>query len=172
MDYLRKVIGIYNIEIILGLIVVLIGLIIASIIIFIKVRKVKERYNLFVRGMSGIDIEGLFIKTNGDIMDIKRDLNLFEKNISQLETKLTFTIQKVGFIRYNAFANVGSELSFSIAMLDHYQNGFVLTSIYGRENSVSYAKSLKNGISAIPLSDEEIIAIDRAIKGEGLLNAI
>ena len=99
-------------------------------------------------------------------MDIKRDLELFEKNLESLETKLTFSIQRIGFIRYNAFYDMGSDLSFSIALLDSYRNGFVLTSIYGRENSVSYAKPVKNGVSNIPLSAEELIAIERAIKGE------
>jgi len=83
-----------------------------------------------------------------------------------VETNLTFALQKIGFLRYNAFADMGSELSFSIALLDKYNNGFVLTSIYGREKSVSFAKPIKNGESNVPLSPEEMIAIDRAIRGE------
>ena len=61
---------------------------------------------------------------------------------------------------------MGSELSFSIALLDNFSNGFVLTSIYGREQSISYAKPIKDGKSLYPLSVEEMQAIDRAIKGE------
>ncbi len=172
MEYIRNFISTYNVEILLGLMILVLGLIVATIYLRIKINKIKERYNLFVRGMNGIDVEGLFIKAHGDIMDIKRDLNLFEQNITQLETKLAFTIQRVGFIRYNAFDNVGSDLSFSIAMLDQYQNGFIVTSIYGRESCVSYAKPIKGGISTIPLSAEEILAIDRALKGDGLLGAV
>ncbi len=166
MEYIRDFISTFNIEIIIGLIVTLVLLLIVSIIQGVMIKKSRERYNLFVRGMNGIDIEGLFIKSHGDIMDIKRDLELFEKNLESLETKLTFSIQRIGFIRYNAFYDMGSDLSFSIALLDSYRNGFVLTSIYGRENSVSYAKPVKNGVSNIPLSAEELIAIERAIKGE------
>lgn len=166
MEYIRDFISTFNIEIIIGLIVTLVLLLIVSIIQGVMIKKSRERYNLFVRGMNGIDIEGLFIKSHGDIMDIKRDLELFEKNLESLETKLTFSIQRIGFIRYNAFYDMGSDLSFSIALLDSYRNGFVLTSIYGRENSVSYAKPVKNGVCNIPLSAEELIAIERAIKGE------
>lgn len=166
MEYIRDFISTFSIEIIIGLIVTLVLLLIVSIIQGVMIKKSRERYNLFVRGMNGIDIEGLFIKSHGDIMDIKRDLELFEKNLESLETKLTFSIQRIGFIRYNAFYDMGSDLSFSIALLDSYRNGFVLTSIYGRENSVTYAKPVKNGVSNIPLSAEELIAIERAIKGE------
>ncbi len=61
---------------------------------------------------------------------------------------------------------MGSELSYSIVLLDEHLNGFVLTSIYGREQSVSYAKPIKDGKSTFPLSAEEMQAMDRAIKGE------
>lgn len=172
MDYLRNFISIYNVEILMGLIILVLGLIITSIYLRLKLNKIKEGYDLFVKGMNGLDIEGLFIKYHGEIMDIKRDINLFEQNIRQLETKLMFTIQRVGFIRYNAFENVGSDLSFSIAIMDHYQNGFIITSIYGRENNVCFAKPLKKGESPIPLSKEELMAIDRALKGDGLLNEV
>lgn len=171
MEEIMAFIGIYYIEILMGLILGIFVLLIIALIQGIKLKKIKERYNLFVRGMNGIDVEGLFIKTHGDIMDIRRDLTLFEKNLTSLETRHSFTIQRIGFIRYNAFNDVGSDLSFSIALLDHFQNGFVLTSIYGRENSVCYAKPLKNGESKIPLSVEEMLAIDRALKGEELVNA-
>lgn len=86
--------------------------------------------------------------------------------------KLTFAIQKVGFVRYNAFGDMGSELSFSIAFLDNFLNGFILTSIYGREHSTCYAKPIKDGKSIYPLSAEEIQAIDRAIKGEDYAKSI
>lgn len=69
-------------------------------------------------------------------------------------------------MRYNAFDDMGSQLSFSIALLDDFKNGFVLTSIYGREETVSYCKEVKNGTSTIPLSAEEIMVLDRAIKGQ------
>jgi len=168
MEWIRDFISIYNVEIILGLAAGIVVLLIVSIIQEVKINKTKEKYNTFVRGMNGIDIEGLFIQTNRDINDIKRDINLFEQNINNIETKLAFSIQKIGFLRYNAFDDMGSELSYSIAILDNFQNGFILTSIFGRENSVSYAKPIKNGNSSIPLSAEELIAIDRAIKGERL----
>jgi hypothetical protein len=171
MEWLRYYISVYSAEIFIGLAIWLIGLFIITIIQGTKIKKVRERYSSLVRGMNGIDIEGLIIKANGDIMDIKRDLSLIDQNLSQIETKLTFAIQKIGFIRYNAFNDIGSELSFSIALLDQYQNGFILTSIFGRESSVSYAKPIRNGESNIPLSAEELIAIDRAIKGEGIQNA-
>lgn len=91
-----------------------------------------------------------------------------EKKISSLEYKQSFSIQKIGYIRYNAFSDMGNQLSYSIALMDNYNSGFVLSSLYGRDSTVNYSKPLKNGSSRIPLSAEEQIAIDRAIKGENV----
>ncbi|SRR5690554_5625409 len=145
-------------------------LLVLYIISLRKFKKHKERYNSLTRGLSGANIEDLFLSINRDISSVNRDVNLLEDHLESLETKLSFALQRIGFVRYNAFGDMGSELSFSIALLDSYNNGFVLTSIYGRERSVSFSKPIKNGKTNIPISPEEMLAIDRALKGENTIN--
>lgn len=151
---------------ILGLLVAFLVVLILYITQIIEYRKHKKRYDSLTRGLSGANIEDLFLKINTEMSSINRDINLIEDNIEAFETKLSFTIQKMGFVRYNAFADTGSELSFSIALLDAYNNGFVLTSIYGREQAVMFGKPIQNANSNVPLSPEEIAAINRALMGE------
>ena len=64
-------------------------------------------------------------------------------------------VQKVSIIRYKAFEDVGSDLSFSIALLDENNDGIILTGIYGRNESTTYAKPIDKGISRYDLSEEE-----------------
>ncbi len=170
MESLKSFISYYYLEFIFGLSIISILLMFIIIISQYKTRKLAKRYNNLVHGIDGINIEDLLININKDIEGLNRDINMMNKNIDEIETKLSFAIRRIGFIRYNAFDDIGSQLSFSIALLDDFKNGFVLTSIYGRENTVSYGKPIKNGTSNIPLSAEEIIALDRAIKGEYGLN--
>lgn len=166
MGHLGEFVTFYNMEIILSLMVGFVLLLLLFIITQIRISKIRIKYNQIVRGIEGVNVEELLIKTGEDINDINISINNFEKDIKEIETKLAFAIQKVGFVRYDAFAEMGNELSFSIALLDNFRNGFVLTSIYGREHTTSYAKPLKFGKSVYPLSVEEIQAIDRAIMGE------
>lgn len=166
MEEIINFIKIYNLEIILGLMVGFILLFILFIISQIRIWSIRKKYNLLVSGTENMNIEELLIKTGKDIKGIGINMNIFEEEIRAIETKLSFAIQKVGIVRYNAFAEMGSDLSFSIALLDNFQSGFVLTSIYGRENSSVYAKPVKFGKSDYPLSVEEIQAIDRAKLGE------
>ncbi|NLW40104.1 MAG: DUF4446 family protein [Tissierellia bacterium] len=166
MEEIKQIIEIYNVEITIGTLVAFFVLLALYLIAEIRISKLKNRYNQLVRGIDGINLEELLIE-NGNKMDkLQDDFLRLGNKVDKLETKLTFAIQKVGFVRYNAFSDMGSELSFSIAFLDNFLNGFVLTSIYGRENSICYAKPIKNGKSQYPLSVEEMQAIDRAIKGD------
>ena len=64
--------------------------------------------------------------------------------------------------RYNAFRETGSDLSFSLALLDRDLDGIVLTSLFGREESRCYGKPVKQGKSSYFLSEEEVQALDEA----------
>lgn len=170
MNIILQFINNYVEIIIIVLSVFIFILLVLYIISLRKFKKHKERYNSLTRGLSGANIEDLFLSINRDISSVNRDVNLLEDHLESLETKLSFALQRIGFVRYNAFGDMGSELSFSIALLDSYNNGFVLTSIYGRERSVSFSKPIKNGKTNIPISPEEMLAIDRALKGENTIN--
>lgn len=165
MEQLRELVAIFYIEIIIGLMATFFVLFLLYLIAEIRISKIKEKYNKLVRGIEGVNIEKLLIKNGEDIEKINININNVENEINNLEIKLSSAVQKVGFIRYNAFADMGSQLSFSIALLDNNLNGFVLTSIYGRDHTASYAKPMKDGKSIYPLSVEEMQAVDRAIKG-------
>ena len=165
MEKIIDYISIYNTEIIIGLAIGLFVLLLLNIVSLFKIRTIKKEYNKMAQGMSGINLEELLIHTSNDLDGIKGDIIKLDENIKSLGTKLTFAVQKVGFMRYNAFGDMGSDLSFSIALLDNFLNGFVLSSIYGRDNNICYAKPIKNGKCNIQLSAEEIMVIDKAIKG-------
>lgn len=162
----------FNVEIILCTLLAFFILLILYIIAEVRISKMEYRYKELVHGTKDINIEELLIQNGHDIDDLREKILKSNKELSNLNTKLTFTIQKVGFVRYNAFADMGSELSFSIAFLDGFSNGFVLTSIYNREQSTCYAKPIKNGKSIYPLSVEEMQSIDRAIKGDLFQNIV
>ena len=75
--------------------------------------------------------------------------------------------KKFGIYRYNAYKDTGSDLSFTLALLDENNDGVVLNGIYSREMSNIYAKPIKNGNSTYKMTDEEKEAIKRAIGSSG-----
>ena len=98
----------------------------------------------------------------GVLKNLEERLKKTDKKLQILEKNSKFFLQKVGIIRFNPFPEVGSNQSFSIALLDNNNNGVVITSLYSREENRVYGKPIKNGISEYSLSKEEIKAIKRA----------
>jgi hypothetical protein len=68
-------------------------------------------------------------------------------------------LRHVAVVRYDAFADMGGHLSWSLALLDDRGDGLVLTSIHGRSDSRSYAKNVGAWLSSQQLSPEEQQAI-------------
>ena len=73
-------------------------------------------------------------------------------------------IQKIGIIKYDAFNQMGGKLSFSLALLDENNNGFVLNSVHSADGCYSYTKEIINGECAISLGVEEKQAIEMAME--------
>ena len=84
-------------------------------------------------------------------------------DVNNIKNDLTKCIKKVGIVRYNAFKDTGSDLSFALALLDENDSGVVLNGIYSREMSNIYAKPIENGKSNYTLTDEEKNAINKAV---------
>lgn len=167
MGEIEEFLRMYSVEALMIIAGIIVLLLIINIIILAKTSKMKKNYKTLLNGRENVNIEGLLTGTAVDINALREEINGNKEIINGIETKMAFSIQKVGFVRYNAFAEMGSDLSFSIAMLDSFQNGFVLSSIYGRDQASVYAKPIKAGKSTYPLSVEEIQAIDRANLGQG-----
>ena len=66
-----------------------------------------------------------------------------------------------------ALPGLAGMFSFSLALLDDHRNGLVLTSIYGRSDSRMYVKPVADGVSDVPLTDEEGQAIAQALGERG-----
>lgn len=117
-----------------------------------------------------------FFKKSKEPKNLKEVLNQFEglerkvegisKELESLKKESKFNFQKIGIVRYNPFSEVGSDQSFSIALLDGNNDGIVITSLYARDGNRVYGKSVKNGKSEYSLSDEEKKAISKALGSE------
>lgn len=144
-------------------------LFIGMIIMIIQLSKLNRRYKNFMKKLG-----------NGN--NIEEDLETFMYRVEQVEKQnmeiknlISFInkgmencIQKIGIVRYNAFKDTGSDLSFALALLDENNNGVVLNGIYSREMSNIYAKPIENGKSSYTISEEEREAIQKAINNQNV----
>ncbi len=101
----------------------------------------------------------------GQFKDLKGEFEKLSKELESFKKESGWFLQKVGMVRFNPFSEVGSDQSFSIALLDGQDDGIVITSLYTREENRVYGKPIKGGISEYSLSNEEKEAIQIAKYG-------
>lgn len=153
--------------IIITLITINVLLLMLSIFSIYKVHKFQLRNIEFMKALgNGINLEEMIKKYINATDYVNQENALIKANIKNIETNMQKCIQRVGVVRYNAFDDVGSNLSFVVALLDNTNSGIIINGVYGRETTSVYAKPFDQGSSTYPLSKEEQQAVDKAIHGE------
>lgn len=133
--------------------------------------KLKNKYNKFMKKIgNGKNIEEDLENYMYRVERVEKQNAEIISYCKNLDEEVAKCIQKVGIVRYSAFKDTGSDLSFAVAMLDENNDGVVFNGIYSREMSNIYAKPVKNGVSEYTLSEEEKEAIRRAIEANNLIN--
>jgi hypothetical protein len=98
------------------------------------------------------------------LQEISNQIHTLEERMNKLETRISGTVRTAKVVRYRAFDDLGSDLSFSAAWLDGEGNGVIISSIYGRDESRMYAKPIQRGQSSYPLSEEEKRVLQEALQ--------
>ena len=132
------------------------------VLTYIVVKNNKDYIKYMKKIGNGNNIDEMLKTYIKDVKEIKRDNSEIKAYYTKLDDDISSCIQKAGILRYNAFRDVGGDLSFTMALLDREDNGIVLNGIYGSESSNIYAKPIKKGQSTYQLSDEEKYAIELA----------
>lgn len=147
--------------------VLIILLFLGFIILLITNIRTKKQYKKFMEKLgNGTNIEEDLKKYIDQVEEVKAQNGEIMELYKGMKLDLKSCIQKIGIVRFNAFKDVGSDLSFALALLDEKNDGVVLNGIYSRDVSNIYAKPVKNGTSTYTLSNEEEQAISKAVKFE------
>lgn len=149
--------------IIIGLTAAVLILLILFIINICQMRKLKKNYKIFMSGKAAKNLEDTLIKRLDQVDSLLESNKQNDKNIKLLSKNMQVTYQKMGLIKYDAFHEMGGKLSFSLAMLDMKNNGFIINAMHTREGCYTYIKEIVDGNSIIVLSGEEQEALNRAM---------
>lgn len=148
----------------IGMAVLILILLVIIIIQLKRTSDMKKRLDKFMKGKDGKSLEKDIVALYEDNKFFKIAVDKNKKDIRQIYKTLESTFQKVGVVKYDAFRQMGGQLSFSLALLDENNNGFVLNSVHSTEGCYTYTKEIKNGESEISLGDEEKKALAIAMK--------
>ncbi|MEX0749134.1 MAG: DUF4446 family protein [Candidatus Saccharimonadales bacterium] len=97
-----------------------------------------------------------------EVKTTRDKLSGLQQNYQHLSQIAATSLQKTAIVRFNPFKHTGGDQSFTLALLDNHDSGFILTSIHSREGTRVYIKPIRYGSSDHTLSREEQSALDNA----------
>lgn len=163
---IEQYLGIDSDYIILGLTGVIVILFIMIIVSLSKIGGLRKRYDTFMLGKDAKSLEDTLIKRLDQVDELMEANNKNEKKINHVVNCMKYSFQKVGMVKYDAFNEMGGKLSFSLALLNEDDDGFIINAVHSREGCYTYIKEVIGGNSIITLAEEEKEALNMAINGE------
>lgn len=146
------------------LIILMIILIILIIWLMIKNNRLNNKLNSFMSGRDGASLEKNIYALYEDNKMLKEHMMKHRKDINNLYKKHESAFQKMGLVKYDAFHQMGGQLSFSLALLDENNNGFIINSVHSTDGCYSYTKRITAGECKLALGKEEEEALSRAME--------
>lgn len=129
-------------------------LMIFIIVLYKKYAAMKKKYDFFTNGKDA-NIDTVLTETLENLRTAQADLAALQEKHNDLRQRVRGCLQTVKLERYDAFEAMGGEMSYSLLLADENKDGIIITSIYGREESRSFAKDVKAGKSSYVLAEEE-----------------
>jgi hypothetical protein len=127
-----------------------------------RVRRLREAQRV-VLGGGRKDIVDFAVSLQGRIDDLNRAVDEVAAGLARVDRRVDGTVMNTSIVRYDAYEDTGGHQSASLALLDAGRTGIVVTAIQGRDYARIYMKELDRGRASVPLSPEELEAVERAM---------
>lgn len=163
-DFFGIYISVDDLLITIGIMVIIMVILFVLLLVNMgKTNKLRKRYEAFMQGKDAESLEDTLVTRIQQIDQLVTSEKRNREDIEKISDILLHTFQKVGMVKYDAFHEMGGKLSFSLALLDQKNDGFIINAMHSREGCYTYIKEILNGNSIIVLADEEREALNIAL---------
>lgn len=139
-------------------------LLILVFVTIIRQNSLIKKYRIFMGGDKDVTtMEKMFESRLDEIEHLEKKNEEIVKKIMEIDNTILGTYQKMAIVKYDAFREMGGNLSFVLAMLDKNNSGFLLNSVHSRDACYTYIKNVIQGNVKVELSEEERQALQEAI---------
>ena len=154
MDPMYLIIALFLVQIVLFILLINVNM---------KYNRLKAAYTTFLKGKDGKNLEESFFEKFSLLDEVEEIAKENKEEVRNLRKQVQKTYQKVGIVRYDAFNEMGGNLSFVLTMLNDQNSGWLLNAMHSREGCSTYIKEIINGKSYVELGEEEKESLERAI---------
>ena len=147
---------------VLGMLILVLILLITTLVMILKYNALNTKYRKFMRGANGRSLEERILSRFREVDSNKSQIADCVSRIKRLEDARDTSFRKISVKRYDAFAEMGGKLSYSLCLLNDDNDGFIMTSMHNRDGCYTYVKEVIKGNTYVILSDEEKEVLDEA----------
>lgn len=141
-----------------------------AIVLAVRVGRVERQLRALTRGAgpgsASLSLGEVIARQGERLESVREQIDSLRLNVSALDTSVTNSVQKVGFVRFNPFQDTGGDQSFALALLDRRGDGVVISSLHSRTGTRFYARPIKGGAANSSMSEEESQAVQQAMGAE------
>lgn len=127
-----------------------------------RISKLRKQFIVFRGESNETDVLSSMLEHINKVNDLEITVSKLNNAVLLAKRDVAVALRHVAVVRFSAIQDMGGQYSFSMALLDDDGTGFVLTCIQNQTTSRVYAKPVVNRTSDIPLSPEELQAIESA----------
>ena len=146
-----------------GLAGVVLFMFLLLLINMVKMSNLRKKYKKFMGDTDAKSLEEKIVDSLDQIDGLVESNENNKGKIEKIEKQMNVTFQKFGLVKYDAFNEMGGKLSFSLALLNEKNDGFIINAMHSREGCYTYIKEIIAGKSIIVLTAEETEALDMAL---------
>ena len=151
------------------LVIIVLGICIVILLVLVlmqrkRIANLDRRIYALSAGSDGESLEDMLLRILDNYDGINRQLEQNTGDIRDIYRRLHFVVQKVGLVKYDAFKQMGGNLSSVIALLDQDNNGIVLNTVQNTDGCYSYVKEVRGGHSDVDFTEEEREAMEMAME--------
>jgi hypothetical protein len=132
---------------------------------FREMRRVRANQDVLLGGTKR-DYVDFAVSLQGRIDDLQAAVDEIAAALARVDRRVDSSLQRTSVVRYDALGGTGGHQSASIAVLDSFRTGVVLSAIQGRDYARVYVKELDRGKAPVALSPEEQEAVERAMSSQ------
>jgi hypothetical protein len=165
-NFVSTHLGVIGVVIVVGCVV----LVLMILMLFIQSRRIallSERLDDLTQGADGQSLEGVLATHLDTVIRVGHDLDELMARTAILEGGARLHFGRLGIVRFNPFDDTGGNQSFTLAILDANNDGFVITSLHSRTGTRVYAKAVFDGQAETTLGAEEAQAVEIAVSQGG-----
>jgi uncharacterized protein YoxC len=151
--------------------ILLIVSILAVIVLFIMnmnnkkmIAKLTKRVDDLTSGGDGKSLEAELDQIIEDNRRLLDDSDRNSEDIRKLFERLKAVYQKMSIVKYDAYEQLGGEMSAVVVLLDENDNGVLLNNVYSPEGGYVYTREIEKGKCRHELGAEEEQALAEALK--------